>query len=256
MNESQRIRLQELIDHGYEFNFGDYIGKGFDIFKENILGFAGYFFVYFMIIMIGSFIPIVGSLAVSLISLPLLGGIYIVANKIEKNTEHEFGDFFRGFDYFGPLALIAIISGLIYILLLSPIFIGAFGYLMTGAIDPDSAVEVFEGMYSSLGWLFILFIPIIYLSIAWSWAPLFVIFYDMGFWEAMEMSRKIITKKWLIIFLFSMVVGIIASLGVIGLFIGIFFTVPLGYIMSYSAFSEVTMLLDETDNDIVDHLVK
>ena len=254
MNESKRMRLQELIDHGYEFNFGDYISKGFDIFKENILGFAGYFFVYFLIMMAGSFIPILGSIAVSLISIPLLVGIYIVANKIERNEHNEFGDFFKGFDHFGPLALIAVVSSLIYLLLMTPMFVGFYAAFSSGFVDPEAFGEAFPFSGAYL-WTFLLLIPIIYLSIAWSWAPLFVVFYDMGFWEAMETSRKIVTKKWLLIFLFSIVIGLIAGLGVLGFVIGMFFTAPLAYIMGYCAFSDITGLLDSEENDITDHLV-
>ena len=94
MNESQNNRLQEIIDHGYEFKFGDYIGKAFSLFGKNVGGFMLFMFLFFMILLVCNLIPFLGMIGQILIPVPLLAGVYIVGNKLDKGEPTEFGDFF------------------------------------------------------------------------------------------------------------------------------------------------------------------
>ena len=71
----------------------------------------------------------------------------------------------------------------------------------------------------------------------------------------MEMSRKVVSKNWFLIFLFVFVGGIIASVGMLALIIGILATYSIAPLMTYAAFADVTDLLSKDDSDIVDHLV-
>ena len=79
----------------------------------------------------------------------------------------------------------------------------------------------------------------------------------MSFWDAMEASRKVITKKWFMIFIFMIIIGIIASLGILLLCVGILFTFPAYLCMNFSAFADVTRLDEEGDamDEIERHLV-
>jgi uncharacterized membrane protein len=49
----------------------------------------------------------------------------------------------------------------------------------------------------------------------------------MNFWEAMESSRKLVTKHWFLVFAFLLVIGLLAAAGVIACCIGIFVTMPI-----------------------------
>jgi hypothetical protein len=87
---------------------------------------------------------------------------------------------------------------------------------------------------------------------------MFVVFYKMSFWDAMEASRKVISKNWFMIFLFLFVTGLIAGAGIILLCVGILVTFPAYLCMNYAAFADVTQLgtQPEKGDDIEKHLVE
>jgi hypothetical protein len=72
-------------------------------------------------------------------------------------------------------------------------------------------------------------IPGIYLSVAWYFAMPLIIDRRMNFWDAMELSRKMITKHWFIVFAFLVVYGLLVIAGVIACCVGIFVTMPIGF---------------------------
>ena len=62
-------------------------------------------------------------------------------------------------------------------------------------------------------------VPGIYLSVAWAFAVPLIVDKDLRFWDAMELSRKVLTKCWFQMFLLNLVVYLPAILFGIGLFI-------------------------------------
>ena len=72
-------------------------------------------------------------------------------------------------------------------------------------------------------------IPGIYLSVAWYFAMPLVIDRRMNFWAAMELSRKMVTRHWFMIFAFLIVYGLLVIAGLIACCVGIFVTMPIGF---------------------------
>ncbi len=257
----QNQHIQRLLEKDYQFKFGDYISHGFNILGKNLGGFVVFGLLAGIIIMTAGFIPIFGGLAANLILTPaLLAGVYIVANKVERREDREFSDFFNGFQYVPQLALVALVSGMIILLSLIPfgfanvnIVSWFMGFFTEGLMDPEMFLDDFPGFSN---WTLLLLLPAIYFSVAYAWSGMFVVFHKLSFWDAMEASRIMITKKWFIFFLFMLVTGLIGGLGVLGLFIGILFTYPAMLCMHYAAFSDVTELNQASEDiDILDHLV-
>jgi uncharacterized membrane protein len=62
-----------------------------------------------------------------------------------------------------------------------------------------------------------------------SWAFVFALVIDRGLspWTAMEVSRRVVSRQWFRVFFVMLLGGILALLGILGLFVGIFFTLPL-----------------------------
>jgi hypothetical protein len=263
MNGNVQSRIDGIIQNGYDFKFGDYIGKGFDLLQKNLGGFILYALVTLVMIMVISFIPFLGNFANELVISPCMtAGAYLVAHQYARGESAEFGDFFKGFNYVSQLALVALVSGLIILASLIPFFFAANGHeLVSWYLDlmkNPAAIEQLGEPPVPPAWTFLLTLPAIYLAIAYSWAPLFVIFYNYSFWDAIETSRKLITKKWGIVFLFTIVIGIIAAAGVILLCIGLLATFPAMLCMTYSAFADVTQLGKEPEagENIERHLVE
>ena len=193
-------KTEHLIQQGYETDAGNYIRRGWDIFQENMGIFIAYTLIMLLISVVSAFIPF-GSIVVSG---PLTAGFYIVANKISKGEPYEFGTFFKGFDFFVQLLLWTLVGGI----------------------------------FIALG-LVALIIPGIYLAVAYTFVPLFIVFGKMEFWDGMEFSRKLITRNWWNIFGFVLLLFLINLVGTLAFFVGLLFTIPITYCAIYAAFEDI-----------------
>ena len=193
-------KAEHLIQQGYETDAGKYIRRGWDIFQENMGIFIAYTLIMLLISVVSAFIPF-GSIVVSG---PLTAGFYIVANKISKGEPYEFGTFFKGFDFFVQLLLWTLVGGI----------------------------------FIALG-LVALIIPGIYLAVAYTFVPLFIVFGKMEFWDGMEFSRKLITRNWWNIFGFVLLLFLINLAGNLAFFVGLLFTIPLTHCAIYAAFEDI-----------------
>jgi hypothetical protein len=262
MSEFANEKIERIINEGYDFRMGDYISQGLNTVQKNLGGFILYALAMFVILAVVNFIPIIGALLNQFILGPALTvGAYLVANKIRKGESTEFSDFFKGFDYVRPLALTALGIFVVTILAMLPfVFLGGGMELFSWYMDMMQDPMGMQGTVPDFGFSilsFLLLLPAVYLGVAYSWAYKFVVFYDMSFWDAMEASRKVITKKWFMIFIFMIIIGIIAGLGILLLCVGILFTFPAYLCMNFSAFADVTRLDEEGDamEEIERHLV-
>lgn len=191
--------VEDLVQNGYEFDFGDFFKYGREIMYKQTWLFIGFSVVYFLIAMAASNIPF-GGVLVS----PLGAGIYIVSNRIITGRPVEFGDFFKGFTLFLPLLLVNLVSGLLTVL----------GFAL-------------------------LIIPGIYLAVSWSMAVPLILFKKMEFWDAMEASRQIVGKKWWSFFGMYLVLILLNLGGALLLGIGLFYTMPLTSCVLYAAYQRI-----------------
>lgn len=252
MDPNLQRKLNHIIDQGYDFRFGDYFDRGINIYKKNIGGFAGFTAIFLLGTVVLVIIPFIGQFASVLFYIPLSVGFYVVARKLDKNQSTDFNDFFKGFDYFAHLLLMYMVMYALIILLMLPFIFSLFS-----AFDSDYFLESTSLFPENFPyWALVLVFPLIYLVVAWRWAPLFIIFYRMNFWEAMESSRRLVSPKWWVIFLFSMAISFLGSFGYILLLAGLLFTYPASICIDYAAFADITSTLEtEAETDIVEHLV-
>lgn len=201
---SQNNDINELIAKGYEFDFGKYISDGFDLFKKDAGSFIGFGVLSGILMMVAGFIPFGGII----VSPPLTAGFFIYCHKLVNDQTREFSDFFKGFNgkIFGQLILVSLVSGLL----------------------------------SMLGMIFLI-IPGIYLAVGYIFSSQIVLFYQpkTEFWDAMELSRKLVTKKWWSFFGLVIVAGLIAMSGFLLLVIGVLITAPIASCILYAAFKDI-----------------
>jgi uncharacterized membrane protein len=74
---------------------------------------------------------------------------------------------------------------------------------------------------------FLLVLPGIYLSIAYSFAPYLITEKNMGVWEAMETSRKAITQYWWRYFGLMLIAALLIIVGSIPLLVGLIWVLPI-----------------------------
>ena len=257
--ENTKHKIDELIRDGYDFKFGDYISQGFNIVNKNIGGFIGYTLVFYLIMIGLGIIPIIGSIALLVLIYPLMVGYYIVAHKINNGESVEFGNFFDGTKrisdlllLMGLLIVINIVAALPFFLVMGSTFMEIIELSAEPMQDPEEILALYSNM--NFGLLFLTYIPMIYLSVAYTWAAPLVLFNNMRPWEAMEASRKVINKKWLWVFGFIVVMGFIGAAGAILLLVGMLYTIPVYMCGMYAAYADV-IGVDNGEDDVIDHLV-
>ncbi|WP_419533208.1 hypothetical protein [Endozoicomonas sp.] len=76
----------------------------------------------------------------------------------------------------------------------------------------------------------LLILPGIYLAIAYMLAIPLVVDKKMGIWEALETSRKAVTKRWFSIFGLTLLIMLINAIAMIPLGLGLIWTVPMSTI--------------------------
>jgi uncharacterized membrane protein len=214
--------IDSLIQNGYPTDIGGYLARGWELVKQNLGGFIGYaallgainigFAVLAGAVDLASGDPEQAPSALAsfingistIISIPLQAGFYIVAFKLAKQRSTTFGDFFRGFNYFLPLLLATIVSGILV----------ALGFVL-------------------------LIIPGIYLAIAYSFVMPLILERKMGFWEAMEASRKVVTKRWFAFLGLGLLMFVINLAGAIPCGLGLLLTIPLTYCTYVAAYEDI-----------------
>jgi uncharacterized membrane protein len=76
--------------------------------------------------------------------------------------------------------------------------------------------------------LVVLLIPVVYLTVLWMFGLPLVIDKGLGFWQAMETSRKVVSKHWFSVFGLLVVISLINLVGLFLCCVGMFLTFPLG----------------------------
>ena len=191
-NKLSDADFNQLIAMEYSVKSSEYIRRGWELLTKNIGIFIGYTALTFAVFAFLSFIPILGWLTRLVIGSPIYAGFFIVAFKMLNKGKVEFSDFFRGFTIFLPLFLAG---------LLTTIFTGI-GY-------------------------FLLIVPGIYLMVAYVLVIPLIVDKQIDFWQAMEVSRRFVTRNWFPFFGFFLLLVLINILGCICLIIGLLVTVPL-----------------------------
>ncbi|MGF1458007.1 MAG: hypothetical protein ACFBSG_03175 [Leptolyngbyaceae cyanobacterium] len=218
----------DISDREYDFKLGQYLGRGWEIFKSNAIGFIGFTLLVGVIMTLlsvilpfplgsGNFeegqggIGLVNNILITL----FVPGIYIVAFQIARNRPTAFGDFFKGFNRALPILLLAIVSGFLI------------------------------GLATVC-----LILPGIYLAVAYMLSLPFLLDKNMDFWPAMEASRKLVTKKWFAFFGFSIVMGLLNILGLILIGIGFLVTFPWTICCVVAAYEDIIGLNSVAEDTI------
>ena len=120
--------------------------------------------------------------------------------------------------------------------------------------EPAGIADAFSGFGPALGQLVLLglatgffsligyclcILPGLYLTVSWMFAVPLVIDRGMGFWEAMEFSRKVVTKHWFLLLALQLLCGLLAACGVIACCIGILVSLPFGTVTLMYAYEDI-----------------
>ncbi len=142
-------------------------------------------------------IGIIGQIVIGLVTYPLYAAITLMAIKRSVNTPINA---FMVFDCFSKTIPIF----LLYVLMVLLILLG----------------------------FVLLIIPGIYLAIAYTAAIPLMVEKNMRIWEALETSRKTITKRWFSVFALYLIMMVIVLVSIIPLGIGLIWSLPFAILLS------------------------
>jgi hypothetical protein len=221
---------EELLARDYELDIGNCLTRSWELVKKNLGPVVGITLLV-MVIVVGvnqllglltgpatqdmivhrrlAAGPILIICAVSVLGTPiytvLIGGLYRYYLKLIRGEAAGIADAFSGFGpAIGQLALFGLVSGLLSLI--------AFCLCV---------------------------LPSIYVSVAWTFSIPLIMDRGMGFWDAMELSRKVVTKHWFLVFAFLLVVGLVACCGVIACCVGLVVTIPIGWVALMYAYEDI-----------------
>jgi hypothetical protein len=202
--------FDNLVAQDFMVNGRAYIRQGWEMFKSYTGEFIGFTLIVFAVSIVSSRLEAFGSLLFSSLAAPLYVGYSIAAFRILSGQTLQFSDFFRGFNYFLPLFLSSLASGIIV----------GIGFIL-------------------------LLIPGIYLAIGYMLTTFLIIDLRMEFWQAMEMSRNIVTRHWFAFFGFALLLFLVNLLGMIALGAGMLVSIPVTACAAAVAYKEIVGIYSE-----------
>jgi hypothetical protein len=229
-----------VLTRGYRLDVGACLARAADLLKQHFGAVAGaaavYLFIQGGLQGLGA-IPFIGpmfSIASLFVLGQLLAGLYLVVLKSIRGRPTDLNDLFLGF----KTAYIQLLLCYLVVAMITG-FAGLPGGLLIGIpvaimIGKEQA-DVLLIALSCVG-VVVFLIPVIYFSVIWSFSLPLVIDKGLGFWQAMETSRKVVHQRWFSVFLLLLVVIVINFVGFLVCCVGLFLSVPLSMAMKMYAY--------------------
>ena len=230
-NDSEEL-LRLIRERGYALDMGSCISRGWEMFKKNPGTSIGAVFLIYACLIVASFIPCAGSIIQLVVQGPLLAGLYWFFLKMIRGENASVRDAFAGFSRaFLQLFLTGLISGLLAGLCITPFVVAVAIAAQTKGGNPNVALMAILGLIG--------FIPMVYLTVAWIFSMPLVIDKGMPFWNAMELSRKVVSMHWFSIFGFLFLCGAISMLGAVALCVGLLVSLPVAMAAMTYAYEDI-----------------
>ncbi len=244
------------LKNGYEFDYNSYLSGAWKLFGKETATFIAMTILLFLILLALSLIPVLNFFN-NFLSVILFAGFYIYARNIKRGSAKA-GDFFQGFNYIGNI----FVAQLIIFLLIVPLFFIVFASilpiesiwdLIQGNINSyefESFVQ--EDMISNLPLFFLSILLVmgvsIYVSLSFMFATALIVDAQMGFWEALETSRKAVGQHFFSFLVFSIICIIIVAIGtVITCGAGLLIIIPYSYLLIFEMYDQIFQPRTEED---------
>jgi uncharacterized membrane protein len=204
----------------------DCLTRSFELWKSNFWPLVGVTLLVFLVQFVIGMIPILGVLARLLLNGVFYGGLYYYYLGKIRGEPREVGDAFAGFSKaFLQLMCASLLTTFLVMIVMVPFCAPVLFFLVKTAMHQHPSLPVFTPvMFLSCLTGAIL---VIFLSISWIFAFQLIIDKGLGPWTAMEVSRRVVARQWFRVFFVALLGAILTLLGLVGLIIGIFFTLPL-----------------------------
>ena len=244
-------RLQQPVSFSIRKAFSD----GFSYLGKNIGMYVGYTLVYGMIMLIAygisAIIPfnIGGYIVHILLSQALVMGYALFCHAYIVNNTADFSEFFAGFRKNYTQLVVAnlvltVVIGITYALLILPFsqeLSATYESLLYNGADPEIVFQEVAAIASENIWpMPAYYVITVVIQITYLLTNYFIVFFDFGFWEALEASRRLMSRVFFKTFVYFLLLGFVLLFGgVFTIGIGLLFFFPATMLMSYSIFEQV-----------------
>jgi len=223
--------VTDLLATDYSLDIGECVSAGWALIQNKFGLVVGGAAVYLLIqVGVGGFgyIPLLGPL-ISLanfifIAGPLKAGLYSFLLKAVRGQPVEVGEVFSCFRECYLQTILAYVVTVLLTLLVAVPGCAASGFAIFQMVR-HHAVDTFHLTVSVLG-LLVSLVPAVYVSVSYFFALVLVFDRRLGFWDAMELSRKMVGKHWGTVFALSVVCGLILVAGFFACCVGLVVSTP------------------------------
>jgi len=220
----------------------EWIKDAFNLFKMNPLVWIVLVLIWFVLNFVGQIIPIIGPLVMSLLYAVFVAGFMLGCAALERGEKLEIGHLFAGFkNNTGSLiglGAIYLLAAIVMVIILGIfIFAGAGGL---GAIsNPESInpADIFNsGFLFALLVCSLLFIPI---AMMFWFAPALISLGGISLIDSLKMSFSGCLKNILPMFLFGLIMMVLAVIASIPFGLGWLVLMPMGMAAFYTAYRSI-----------------
>lgn len=214
MSGFNQDRFEQILQEGYLLNANQCVIDGLGLYRSFFRGFAPYALLLPLLNIVLDLLtfPGLGLLLTSLLIGPVLNaGYFVVANKLIGRQPVSFRDFFSARSHASKLILSNLIYTAIMLVVLLPSyfvlqkagFLDWYQELLQNPTNPNPPdPPVLPSQASTV--IFLNLIPLVYLVVGYIWAYPFILFFGLGPWDALEYSRRLVTRRWGSVFMILM----------------------------------------------------
>ncbi|MQL48470.1 hypothetical protein GEA64_11075 [Photorhabdus khanii] len=221
----------------------EWIGQAWSLVKSKLGMWILLSIIYLSIVTIPKFIPFLSILA-GILSPVFLGGIIAVCEKQRTTGEFKLSLLFNGFQKnFASLLGVGILSfgimilGAIAMLIISG---NAMIHILSAIQHGEFSTGILEHNLSALllGVFTLTIFSFITTALTW-FAPALIIIHNLKFGAAVSMSLGAVKKNLLPGFLFFYIIGVIITMSIITLGLGLFVAIPIFLVSYYSSYRSI-----------------
>jgi len=292
--ETKQARsIESVLRDGYQFNFGDYLGRMFQLFGKtwaNLLGhsailFGSYLVVYVLIVLLmvgtvfsnlpranadGTMDPeVAADFGINMLSnmiwimlimfvwfvvwvMPFRAGIYAHLDHAFNTERFDFGKFFEPIKRkWAKLIGLTLLNGLLTYGISTAIGVVMMQNMfenmpaMMTQNDQEAALNFASSVSSSMTWIFLSYIPLLFFAVAASLSVPLLLFQTDSVMEAFTSSVKIVTRKWFHFAAVYIIVYVLSFLGVFACGIGLLLTMQFFPLVIYAIYEDIFVLQNQ-----------
>ena len=204
------------------------LSQSFHLWKDNFFPLVGVTLLIMLIQSVIGMIPVLGAVSGLFLGGVFYGGLYYYYLGKMRGEPRELSDAFAGFSRaFSPLMVTTLIHSAVMIGCALAFFAPWIPFIVQSILHPGGHPALPLLGAGAIGLSAIGAIVIIYLSISLAFSYVLVIDKGLSPWTAIVTSWKTATSQWFRVFFVVLLGGILTLLGLIALFIGVLFTLPL-----------------------------